>query len=171
MIAPDDLENLLRRWGYVFGAVDRDEPTSGSERGLTASVLGSLHVGEGKLATRARRKMREYLGPDGKVRKEVAPTMVCHAKETRTANRPWTPPAELVEVENAAIDLYHANRLRGVVLRVEYCIHRTRQREKAVMVGQVEGIGDRITLRRYRGELTLGREWMAGRLHGKKVAA
>jgi hypothetical protein len=169
MITPEDLERLLRRWGCYFGADRSDEPTSGTERGLMAGVLGSMHIGYGQLAKAPKRKIREYLGADGKPKKEFAPRAVCHAKETRVANRPWTPPTEVVEVENAAIDLYHADRLRGVVLRVEYCIHRRRQREKAIMVGHVEGIDSRISLRRYRHELELGRFYMLAALRGVKA--
>jgi hypothetical protein len=163
------LETLLRRWGYYFGAVHSDEPTSGTEHGLMASVSGSMHIGYGDRAKAPKRKMREYPGLDGKTRKEVAPLMICHAKETRTANRPWTPPSDVVEVENAAIDLYHADRLRGVVLRIEYCVHRRRQREKAIMVGHVEGIDSRVSLRRYRHELELGRFYMLAALRGVKT--
>lgn len=171
MLTSEDVETILRQWGRIFGSTPCDEPTSGTERGILSSVLGSLHVGEGSVATKARRKIREYIGSDGKVRRESAPLMMCHAKETRSVSRGWTPPTEMLDVENAAIDLYHFNKLRGVVLRMEYCIHRTPQREKAIMVGKIEGINDRITVRRYRHELECARQYMAGCLRSRKTIA
>lgn len=167
----DELEILLRRWGYAFGETrpkDYGEDSSGSLVGSTANLLGSIHVGISSLRTK--RRMREYIGPDGKPRKEVAPIMCRHGKETRTPGSSWNPPPELMEVEQAAIDLYHFNRLRGVVLRVEYCFRGLRHKERAIKVGEFEGITERLTVRRYRYELDYARHFMAGKLSGRIAA-
>lgn len=168
----DEIEILLRRWGYAFGETrpkDYDEDSSGSLVGSTANLLGSLHVGIA--TTRTKRKMREFVDRDGKVRKEVAPILQRHGKETRTLGSSWNPPPELMDVEQAAIDLYHFNRLRGVVLRVEYCFRGMRHKERAAKVGLFEGIDEHIGVRRYRYELDFARQFMAGKLCGKKIAA
>lgn len=171
MLTAEDIEERLRLWGRIFGERSReyDEPSSGTLRGSMSSVLGRVHIGEG-LSARRRRKLREYLDAKGVVRKEFAPEFRVAGKETRTTSDVWNPPRELMEVEEAAIDLYHFNRLRGVVLRVEYCVRFRLQREKAVMVGKCEGIDERITLRRYRHELDYARMWMFGRLNARIAA-
>lgn len=172
MLTAEDIEERLRLWGRIFGektGSDDYEDSSGTLRGCLSNVTGGLHIGSGLIA-RGRRKLREYVDANGNVRKETAPRFTVAGKETRTIADVWNPPRELMEVEEAAIDLYHYDRLRGVVLRVEYCIRFRRQREKAVMVGQFEGIDDRISLRRYRHELDFARSWMAGRLNAKIAA-
>lgn len=166
----DEIEILLRRWGYCFGEArpkDYGEDSSGSLSGSTASLLGSIHVGMTTLRTK--RKMREFTDRDGKVRKEIAPILQRHGKETRTPGSVWNPPPELMEVEQAAIDLYHFNRLRGVILRVEYCFRGLRHRERAAKVSQLDGITDKLSIRRYRYELDYARHFMAGKL-SRKVA-
>lgn len=161
----DEIEILLRRWGYCFGETrpkDYGEDSSGSLVGSTANLLGSIHVGISTLRTK--RKMREFTDRDGKVRKEVAPILQRHGKETRTPGSSWNPPPELMDVEEAAIDLYHFDRLRGIVLRVEYCFRGLRHKERAAKVGLFEGITDRLTVRQYRHELGIARHFMAGKL-------
>lgn len=167
----DEIEILLRRWGYCFGETrpkDYGEDSSGSLVGSTANLLGGIHVG--MTAMRTKRKMREFTDRNGVIRKEVAPILQRHGKETRTPGSSWNPPPELMEVEQAAIDLYHFNRLRGVVLRVEYCFRGMRHKERAARVGQFEGMEGHIGVRRYRYELDFARQFMAGKLCGKKAA-
>lgn len=172
MLTAEDIEERLRLWGRIFGektGSDDHEDSSGTLRGCLSNVTGGLHIGSGLIA-RGRRKVREYLDADGRLRTEAAPRFTVAGKETRTIADVWNPPRELMEVEEGAIDLYHYDRLRGVVLRVEYCIRFRRQREKAVMVGQFEGIEQRITLRRYRHELECARVYMASWLRRRKTA-
>lgn len=163
MLTAEDIEERLRLWGRIFGEKtgrDDHEDSSGTMRGCLSNVTGGLHIGYGAIA-RTKRKVREYLDKDGKLRTEIAPESRVTGKETRTTSDIWNPPRELMEVEEGAIDLYHYDKLRGVVLRVEYCVRFRRQREKAVMVGQFEGINQRVTLRQYRHELECARVYMA----------
>lgn len=172
MLTAEEIEDRLRLWGRIFGekpTKDYDEDSSGTLAGAMSCVLGSAHIGGGS-AARAKRKTREFIDKDGNIRKEVAPVFRVAGKETRTTSRVWNPPRELMEVEDGAIDLYHYDRLRGVILRVEYCVRFRLQREKAIMVGKVEGIDARISLRRYRHELECARVYMASWLRHRKTS-
>lgn len=173
-----DLERLLRRWGRVFGPPPErewDEDSSGSAGGLTANLMAQLHVGLGHVGDAAKPKRHVWTNPEtgAKVPMDI-PGMrriTARGRETRNPHRPpWSPDPEAESVEVAALDLYRYDALRGVVLRIEYCLRGFKQRERAVLVGRVEGM-ERITLRRYRHELDRAREWMAGRLFGNRAAA
>jgi hypothetical protein len=130
-----------------------------------------MHVGAGAQA--APMKRPAWINPEtGAVTPMFIPGMrelTARGKESRGGTRPWNASQDSERVEVAALDLYAFNRLRGVVLRVEYCL-RARQREKAVYVGSTEGIDERITLRRYRHELDFARQWMAGHLSARRAA-
>lgn len=157
----DELESILRRWGHVFGEPrpsEWQEPSSGDMGAMTEKLRQRLHIGAG-IVRSAPATLRE--GDRGKVR----------CKETRGGERPWCPPPELLAVEHAVQDLYYVDSLRSVIIRAEYCLRGMRQREKAIRVGQYEGINLRLPLRRYRYELDFARQWISGRLYGKSRAA
>ncbi|HEU4499885.1 MAG TPA: hypothetical protein VFR60_11160, partial [Sphingomicrobium sp.] len=84
------------------------------------------------------------------------------------------PPAELAEVavdqgipddlrwlDSAITQLARANPVRGMVMRAEYCSGGT-QAVKAARVA--EAYGGELTLRQYRYELQLAKEWLRGRI-------
>lgn len=159
-MAPDELENLLRRWGHVFGKPrpnEWDEDSSGDLGSMTEKLRQRLHIGAGIVRTASGKPT------EGKSHRVAG-------KETQGGERPWSPPPELLQVEHAVQDLYYVDKLRSVIIRAEYCLRAMRQREKAIHVGQLEGISLRIPLRRYRYELDFARQWIAGRMYGKKVA-
>lgn len=158
-MTPDELETLLRRWGRVFSrppAQEWDEDSSGGSAGLTSALLSRLHVGEGARTP----KRRKPFDPLNDIRGMLK--LTARGKESRGGSRVWNAPPDIEACEVAALALYRFDTLRGVVLRVEYCIP-GRQREKAYTVGQTEGVS-RITLRRYRHELDFARAFMAGSL-------
>jgi hypothetical protein len=70
-------------------------------------------------------------------------------------------PAHLRWIDQAAMDLYRQNTLRGLCLRMEYTGFGY-QSDKALQVAQA--IGAPLTVRQYREELKLAREWLKGRI-------
>jgi hypothetical protein len=170
---PEELESLLRLWGRVFGTApprEWDEDTSEGAAGATSSLLGKLHVGIGSRTLQIRKPV-VWINPETGAVVRQWRQLTARGKETRRVHAPiWNPNPEAERVELAALDLYRIDRLRGVVIRMEYCLRGARQRDKARFVGACEGV-ERITLRRYRHELDFGRAWMGGRLFGNKVAA
>ena len=70
-------------------------------------------------------------------------------------------PLYLRRVEQAALELYRIDTLRGLVLRQEYCGYGP-QAEKAERVSVA--VGSRIGLRVYRESLAHAKGWMHGRL-------
>lgn len=172
-----DLEQILRRWGRVFGQPpprEWDEDSSHGQGALTSVLLSRLHVGEGATTARARRRP-PWIDPatGALVPQHIAGEkhITARGKASRCGSAPWSPGSEVDAVERAALQLYRFNRLRGVVLRVEYCMRGMKQSEKATVVSCTEGIDDRVKLRRYRQELDFARHFMAGQLFGKIFAA
>lgn len=173
----DELERLLRRWGRVFGTApprEWDEDSSGSLGALTSVLMSRMHVGIGSQAGE-KQKRPVWIDPEtGAVIPNYIPgvrRITARGKESASTMRPWNPDTDAEFVELAALDLYRYDRMRGVVIRLEYCCRGHRQKDKAAWVGACEGIDERITLRRYRHELDFARQWMAGRLFGTKIAA
>lgn len=70
-------------------------------------------------------------------------------------------PSHLRDIDTAAMQLYRQNTLRGLCLRMEYTA-RGHQSDKAEQVAQA--IGAPLTVRQYREELRMAREWLRGRV-------
>lgn len=170
-----EFEDLLRRWGRVYGeqgrsVVQLEEHGEVYESGM---VGGSLHP----LAV-----AMEYA--PGRNQTTVA---VAYKRMIRVGEKPWSRDPvpgketrhyrgalyfsgaeigriepEVARVEKAAMDLYRINTLRGLVLRGQYC-RLGDQREQVEWINGL-GRGISVTLRAYRDELAHARTWMHGRL-------
>lgn len=157
------LEQLLRKWGRVFGpapAAEWDEDDSGGSGGLTQDLLRKLRVG--LAAVGAEPVLGETVVRAAGTRDVVRTHFTAKGRESQGGTRVWTPDPEAERVECAALRLYRYNRLQGVVLRFEYC-YRGRHSEKAQLVATCLEMPD-LKVRRYRQELDIARAWMAGAL-------
>lgn len=167
-----DFEELLRRWGRVYG---EQAPPEWAEEGAASLLM----VGNG---THPLAVAMEYA--PGKVDRTVS---VAYRRRTRPGERDWSrdPIActesrhyagalyfsgneqarvapEVSKVERAAMDLYRINTLRGLVLRGQYC----RRGPQAEQVEWINGLGRGIAvnLRSYREELAHARTWVHARI-------
>jgi hypothetical protein len=170
MTISPEIEALLRKWGRVFGTDpprEWDEDETEEASGGAATVISRLHLSVGIGSRTLRTPRPVWIDPKtGAVVPEWR-RLTARGKETRSHRESsWNPDPDAERVELAALDLYRLDRLRGVVLRVEYCLRGARQRDKARFVGGCEGV-ERISLRRYRHELDIARPWIAGRLFGR----
>lgn len=171
----DDFEALLRMWGRAYG--ERPPEEWGEDRTLT----GEHPLERARMFARSKSDKIEMQawtptraaalikwaanGFTGKPPAWAAETMTC--SETRTSgaktlaqyDNVFTP--QLALVEAAAMDLRRIHRVRGTVLRGQYC-RRGTQREKAEWAAGA--LGEALPLRQYRGELEHARTWMHGRL-------
>jgi hypothetical protein len=174
MIDRSELNKLLKLWGGWYGqapAPEWDEDSSEDLVSLTGSLQDRLRVGMAAVGVEPVLAERHIRKRDGSV-VTIRQAFTAKGKETPCGVKPfnWYPPPDAERVELAALDLYRYDRTRGVVLRIEYCTGRARQRERVPVVAKCLEI-DRLTLRRYRMELDLAREWMAGRLVNSRRAA
>lgn len=175
---PDDLDHLLRAWGAAQnGRItytandDRDAPDvhpiaraipfAPKTRQRAALKLMGRDGGD-------RRKLMAIRAGGTKVGLRQLPTWAAdpiRCKESRLSGPVAAIdagiPQNLQRVHIAAMELYRTNQRRGLCLRLEY----TRagvQSERADAVA--EATGEPLTLRTYRDELRLAREWMRARL-------
>lgn len=164
-----ELRTMLRAWGRAFGpapAKEWDEDSSEDLAGDTHVLMRAARVG-----TRTepkRRKTRSYRAADGKTAFEPAPANVCYGKQSKSGSKPmWiNPVAEQVEV--AVLQLYATDRVKSIVLRMEYCAGRIGRSEKAVLASNALDL--RITTRRYRHELELAHAYLMGRFSNARAA-
>lgn len=70
-------------------------------------------------------------------------------------------PENLRWIDRAMMDLYRQNQVRGVCLRMEYCGFGF-QSDKAAAAARA--LGCELTVRQYREELKLAREWLRGKI-------
>lgn len=171
---PDLLDQQLREWGRATmgrHAANEDGPPSVNAH----PIARAREFASGK-------KKKEFVpvGRDGRERRRF---LAANAGVDRmTIIKPWAVdpircvdssrgggsasvdlgvPEELKWIDRMMLDLYRQNPLRGVCLRLEYCGFGT-QAEKAVQAARAEGCD--LTLRQYRSEVKLAREWMRGRV-------
>lgn len=170
----DDLEELLRRWGRVYG-----ERSPVGEWGEEVSQASAMAGGYGNSVLAA---AMDYA--PGRVERSVS---VAFKRKVQAGERVWSrDPIACTEsrhysgalyfsgaevgrvdpdvgrVERAAVDLYRIDTQRGLVLRAQYCTRGTQQ-EKTDWVN-AEGRATALTLRTFRSELVAARAWMHGRL-------
>lgn len=164
-----DFEELLRRWGRVYG---EHAPAEWQEEESASLMVGG---GAHPLAV-----AMEYA--PGKAQRSVS---VAYARP-RAAVRDWRDPTpcresrhyagalyfsgaevarvepEVSRVERAVMDLYRINTCRGLVMRGQYC----RRGPQAEQVEWINGLDRAIvlTLRSYREELAHARTWVHARI-------
>jgi hypothetical protein len=157
----DELELRLRRWGREFGPPppsEWDEDSSHGSGGLTAALLNRMRTGVMPIGP-------EPFGCDRDEHGKVTRGHVLSAmgKQSEGGARTWRASPEAERVELAWEKLYYRDRTRGVCMRIEYCAGRGyRRREKLAIAARA--LEARITMRTYRREIDLGREFMAGAL-------
>lgn len=180
----DELENLLRRWGRVFGEPppsEWDEESSGTETGQTHALVQAaksdglsvlkMNTTLSKLRDRLRKQRREAILGD-KLKKgfsdprELLEEHRCWGSESRGGKKPMHIDPLADWVDRTAVQLYENDQTLAVVLRIEYCT-RGRHRDK---LPKVQNILEqpRMTLRQYRQHLDQARTWMDGALSVKK---
>lgn len=181
-----DLETLLRRWGRFYGEprpAEWDEDSSGDEAGQTIHVLDSAARSSGTSkatdmadqAKRARRRdtvkkaMKASLVLKGSFdKREYFEGHTCYGHASRGGPKPMYTDPLATWVDKTAIQLYTADMVRGVVLRIEYCT-RGKHRDKLPVVQKI--VNDcHMSLRKYRQHLDYARVWMDGALFVKKTA-
>lgn len=181
---PDELENLLRRWGRVFGEPppdEWDEESSGTETGATHALVQAakvdgksvlkLNTTLSKLRDRLRKQRRELILGE-KLKKgysdprELLEEHRCYGFESRGGKKPMHIDPVADWVDRTALQLYENDQTLAVVLRIEYCT-RGRHRDK---LPKVQSILEqpRMTLRQYRQHLDQARTWMDGAMSVKK---
>lgn len=170
----DELEQQLRAWGdATLGrhAANEDGPQSAAPH----PIARAREAAPGK-------KQTEFVpvGRDGEERRRFMASRsgVKHLRilplwavspiscvETRakgpSASVDQGIPENLRWLDRAMLELYRQNPLRGVCLRMEYC-GAGGQRDKAAAVARA--LDCELTLRQYRDELRLAREWMKGKV-------
>lgn len=175
-MARDPLEEQLRAWGHA--QVGRHAANDDADTGPGSHPIARAR----EFAPMTRDKFaRQVAGRDGRDRRRmmagksgvkgmrIVPMWACDpvaGKESKLVAAPDAQidrgiPPEVKWIDRAAIELYRQNTLRGLVLRMEYCGFGF-QSDKAAAVSSA--IGSTITLRQYREELRLAREWMRGRI-------
>ena len=161
MVTAGELDELLRQWGRAYGQRpprEWDEDCSLTGTNPIATAMEYAVGSRAKAVAVAWRRRRPF----------AAFTQPMPCKETRPATsvaltggnaRRFTP--EIERVQTAVMALHRAHPLRGAVLQAEYCT-RGRQFDKAEHVAQLTG--ERLNVRRYRGELGTAKFWMLARL-------
>lgn len=170
----DELERLLRSWGDA--QIGRHDAANEDRR---EHDPGSHPISKARqFAPMTREKFQNQLvGRDGGDRRrlmarasgvrgmKIIPMWACDpvsGKETRhmgpVASVDRGLPPELRLIDRALMDLYRANTMRGLVLRIEYTGF-GRHVEKAGEVARAMRIPE-LPVRKYRDELRMGREWL-----------
>lgn len=171
----DELEELLRLWGRVYGECASDfgelpedanapdvHPLARARRYApekrTVIIRQRTAMERGGIARR-RLMARELAGCGVTI---VPAAYVDPVPGTRSSRGGSAPPEHRVQqgaaerVQSAWFSLRRIEELRAEVLRQEYQVRGMTQRDKAA--------GMAIRLNRYRDELALGRVWMHGKL-------
>lgn len=175
----DELTEQLKRWGHAtvarFAAND-DGPSAGDH----------ILARQRDLALKSKRKREdEYrpVGRDGSDRRRfmaarsgvrgmtITPTWAVDPVRSRNdADHPHDRPVvrvdigipdELRWIDRAVSQLARAHPIRALVLREEYCGVGTQERKAAAVQ---HAYGGRVTVRQYRDQLRLAREWLRGRM-------
>lgn len=183
---PDELENLLRRWGRVFGEPppsEWDEEKSGTETGSTHALVQAarsdglsvlkMNMTLAKLRDKLRRQRRESILGEKLLKgyhdpRELMEEHRCYGFETRGGRKPMHVDPVADWVDRTAVQLYENDQTLAVVLRIEYCT-RGRHRDKLPRVQSILE-NPRMSLRQYRQHLDQARAWMDGALSVKKRA-
>lgn len=169
----NDLEEMLRRWGRVYGEApppewdESGEVTLGMAGGYGNNILAAaMEYAPGKIermVSVAYARSRVALK-----RAKFSDPIVC-SESRHYAGALYFSGAEggkadpdSAKVERAAIDLYRLNNLRGLVLRAQYCKRGSQEHKVEWINSQGRGIG--LKLRAYRDELAHARTWIHGRL-------
>lgn len=174
MARGDELDDLLRRWGDA--QIGRHDAANDDR---VCRDPGSHPISKAReFAPMTREKFaNQIVGRDGRERRtlmaaksgvrgmRIVPQWACDpvsGKETRhmgpVASVDRGLPAELRIVDRALMDLYRANTLRGLVMRIEYTGF-GRHTDKAEQVAKAMRIPE-LSVRKYRDELRMGREWL-----------
>lgn len=163
--APDHFEELLRRWGRVYGEApptEWEEEGSGSPHPLAVAMeyapgrLGrAVSVAYKRVTRPGERSWSRDPIPCVETRQASSALYFTGASSSQVA-------PELARVEAAVLALYRINTLRGLVMRGQYC----RRGPQAEQVEWINGLdrGISLTLRSYRDELAHARTWVHGRL-------
>jgi len=160
-MTPEQLEHLLRRWGWANSErppCDADEISLADATPCHPLVRAAqFPPGEGVMSGRASKSMARLRGvPDW----GFQPT-VCTEDRTYRISTPDDTPPEIQRVQRASLELQTADPLRGLCLRVNYCTCGSHW-EKAQAVSLK--YGKPVKLKRYRDEVAFARVWMMGRL-------
>ncbi len=174
MARGDELDVLLRAWGdaqigrHKAANDDRDTRDPGSHPISKAREFAPMTREKfaRQVAGRDGRDRRRLMASGAGVKKmRIVPAWACdpvRGKETRhmgpVASVDKGLPAELRIVDRAVMDLYRANTLRGLCLRIEYTGF-GRQTDKAETVARAMRIKE-LPLRRYRDELGKAKDWL-----------
>lgn len=167
-----ELERLLRKWGRWFGQLPPREWDEDSSQGvgmLTGVLLQRMRVGVAAVGVEPVLAERTIRGPHGEA-VTIRQAFTAKGKQSEGGERPWLPDLEAEGVEVAALHLYRYDRMRAVVLRCDYCLYGPR-REVKLPVAQKCLDFPKLGMRRYRMELDLAKEWMAGAIFGKRNVA
>lgn len=162
MLREEPIETLLRAWGRVCGERPPAEWDEGGGEGGGASIhpiAQAMDFAPGKRVKRLDVAFRRMILP-GERAWTRDPIRCTETRSRRIAQKRYLPP-EIARVERAALDLLAFDRLRGLVLRVNYCTRGAHEDKVGVVA---ERYGAPVKLRRYRDELALARAWMEGRL-------
>lgn len=168
MIDARETERLLRKWGRWFGppppAEWDEEDTGFGQVNVLQAAIERLRVAPAPI-------LEEPVLGERVVRKRTRngawePTMVAQRYTAKgrpsrpvVGERVWHPDPEAARVERLHAKLYRANRLRGVVLRIEYC-SRDRLVDKCANVGRAMDMPG-FRRRRFHYELGQARAWFA----------
>lgn len=163
MLTVDEVEKMLRNWGWFFGVRpardDGDDyicPTLGSGQHPIATAM-EFAGGTDRPAGRSARAMAKVRGTPTW---GFAPAVCTETRSHRTST-PDDVPVTAQRVQRASLELQSIDPLRGLCLRTNYCTLGSHF-EKAAAVSAT--LGELVTLRTYRHELALARVWMHARL-------
>jgi hypothetical protein len=169
----DELEDLLRQWGALSKYTEQRKEGANDFHALARA----LDYAPG---TRARAAVR-LVGRDGQDRRRLMARELAtcgvrmvpmdyvdpvrasanHGGGGGSARAVNTTPMHLRPVQQAALDLYRIDTLRGLCLNFEYCGYGC-QSDKAERVGVA--LGSPVGLRLYREGLAHAKGWMHARL-------
>ena len=157
-----ELERRLRWWGRWFGpapAKEWDEDSSHGSGGLMQAAINRARVGIAPIVDEPALHGR-WTGA-GKDRRWEPERWTAKGKPSKGGAPVWNPHPEADEVEVAVLMLHRMHHLRACCLRAHYCL-RGGAKFGARWAGEASSLV--ITVRRYRSELDLGRQWIGGRL-------
>jgi|GEM_PF-5520513 len=162
-----DLKRQLHHWGRVFGvgvAVDGDDEVQ-DRASVHPLVSGAPSTRYDRQTRRRAPKYRTYRDVDGKLKRELAPKIVCYGAKSKNGIKPMAIPAAAEAVELAVIDLYRSNATQAVILRMEYCNGSIDRTLKVNLANEV--LGTQLSARSYRTELELAHSWLLGLFAGR----
>ncbi len=152
------LDSLLKRWGRMFGegaSKEWDEPSSYGMGGLAEKMQQYAELGAGVSAPAPTR--------DANGRPIIKTWGArCFGVQTRGGQRK-VPLADNTSefIERMCYILYKDDRLKGVILRIEYCTRGTQEDDKLPRVQEIMR-HPHLKISRYRDELRRARAYMEG---------